>query len=1557
MQSLNDFGDDHTGITINYNGEDDINIPVREDLYKSDKITKNLEKHIESNQLLFFMPIDINEVNIKKYSLKIFGILMNGAKTEVNITGIDIFFDVGIPKGVSESIITNDINIMLHDLSIPYWITDIYAYSLHGFSEEKQLFKRIFTTTSYHRTKLLNVVKQMQLETFSNDSSHYFRKAARENKLSLSDWVSLENYEYKSGNNLCEHIFTLDKSNYKSVTDNSIRSLPLIIKDRSLIMCWDIETYSSRKTGEVPKAENKLDIVFMICLTIHWINEADALYKICLVDKETTPDPRWTTIVCKNETNILKAMAICWNHFKPDIFSGYNDSGYDWPFVVERSTQLNILPWMWSKMSAIYYSNQSEDNIIKYNYNNRIKREIKINAEKCFYSNSLNVPGTVCIDVLPCFMKIYPRDESSKYGSLKFYLKDNNLPSKIDLSPIMLWKYYEKGDPMQMKEIAYYCIIDTISVQRLLVKRSIISDYREIATLAYVCLSDSHYYAGGVKVCNLVAAHAYPDILVNMKPKYHTKTDKYPGAYVFPPDKGMTPNVERLNELKETKDIDGFYKDRPVSCLDFASLYPSLIMTYNLSPEKIILTQTDKNKWEQKYKLHEINFDMGEKNIKAWSILHSNDTDKMGLFPTILLYLFNKRKEMKALLKTYTDKKEIYELIFNQNIEIVKSNIISDISELNEDITFIPLGSTIEDEISTRKRRRYVLENQLLIVNSINVKTIEEDYSDICFKINCIDKKQNALKIYMNTFYGETGNHLSPFFLLQLAGGVTSAGQYNIKMVAEFVKNKQFYIKYGDSVMPYTPITIKNNNTVIVTSIDSLSGLWIPYDEFKSDESNRYDKQQLLLSNTCIWTDIGYSRIKRVIRHSTTKKIYRIITNSGIIDVTEDHSLLDNNNNIIKPSECEIGMKLLHSKPSITISEIINGGMDSDIKYRGECDNNGYFIINMKDQCSAQLNCVIMQSLGYNISIKEKSDNSGNCIISYTKNINLDNSNNIKEIYVLHEEYTGFVYDIETERGNFHAGIGNLILKNTDSLYLTCPNYYFKDYDLKYINDKCSKEEYFTAMVKTTLRVVAQLEQEINEFLEQNNGTKFLKMENEGCNYPCIFLGKKKYFGIKHLNEANFKPKKLHIKGIEVVKQGQAGISKEIGNTIMFRAVSITNEKSLLEIVKEILYDSINSNNWKFEDFIQSGTWKPTKDNQSVQRFMKRMAVRHTVELKENEILKQNGKDMKILKYQPLEPGERFSYVLVKNNIMFDLQGRKVTVKIGDMMEYAHIAKEDNIEIDIVHYLIHYVIGICARFISSEKQFTPDSSITDEKKIDEQSIKLSKKFLEDYVKELSGICKKDIIEKGKECKYLFKTALQLSVQNISNQNVKSILQGPIIKISESEDSEVIDILLDLATKTATQLYKKKSNDFNKNLCTMFNINYKTGSDLTDPSKSINLYNHLKIKRYILNDYTLRKEINSILSELITISLLYRTNLTYIIDCIKNKTDINVNFDYLELESIGFVNLWYKIIGYKLYYINMESFVSYINDLKFKRTRSIKPPTKIEIDQLIKDVKL
>ena len=60
----------------------------------------------------------------------------------------------------------------------------------------------------------------------------------------------------------------------------------------------------------------------------------------------------------------------------------------------------------------------------------------------------------------------------------------------------------------KMREVANYCIIDALRCQKLIVKLSVINDYREIASISHVSLFDLHYRANGMKVRNLLGAYA-----------------------------------------------------------------------------------------------------------------------------------------------------------------------------------------------------------------------------------------------------------------------------------------------------------------------------------------------------------------------------------------------------------------------------------------------------------------------------------------------------------------------------------------------------------------------------------------------------------------------------------------------------------------------------------------------------------------------------------------------------------------------------------------------------------------------------------------------------------------------------------------------------------------------------------------------------------------------------------------------------------------------------------------------------------------------------------------
>ena len=201
-------------------------------------------------------------------------------------------------------------------------------------------------------------------------------------------------------------------------------------------------------------------------------------------------------------------------------------------------------------------------------------------------------------------MQLHPHSEKI---SLKFFLEKCGLDGKADMPISKLWKYYSEArdgtsdsSKKHMHKIVNYCIIDALYYQKLMVKSNVINDYKEVVSITHISLFDSHYYTIGTKVSNLLGAEAWvQNILYTTKISDQKASGKFPEAYIFPPKKGL-----------ENK--------RPVTGLDFASLYPSIIITYNLSPEKMVstLSEADKLKRENKV-LHTIEFKYDDKSVQA----------------------------------------------------------------------------------------------------------------------------------------------------------------------------------------------------------------------------------------------------------------------------------------------------------------------------------------------------------------------------------------------------------------------------------------------------------------------------------------------------------------------------------------------------------------------------------------------------------------------------------------------------------------------------------------------------------------------------------------------------------------------------------------------------------------------------------------------------------------------------------------------------------------------------------------------------------------------------
>lgn len=162
----------------------------------------------------------------------------------------------------------------------------------------------------------------------------------------------------------------------------------------------------------------------------------------------------------------------------------------------------------------------------------------------------------------------------------------------------------------------------------------------------------------------------------------------------------------------------------------------------------------------------------------------------------------------------------------------------------------------------------------------------------------------------------------------------------NIKKILGLETGKKYTsiddLRYGgimlmtdqDSVTGDTPILLRKNDLIEIRTIDTLCDDW-EYD-LSGKEYGKSDYE--------IWTENGWTNIVHVMRHKVQKRIFRVLTHTGLVDVTEDHSLLTPSAEKISPKDLQVDMKLLHKFPSFQDQRIIIPDNVDDL-HRNELTN------------------------------------------------------------------------------------------------------------------------------------------------------------------------------------------------------------------------------------------------------------------------------------------------------------------------------------------------------------------------------------------------------------------------------------------------------------------------------------------------------------------------------------------------------------------------------------------------------------------------------------------
>jgi DNA polymerase elongation subunit (family B) len=248
------------------------------------------------------------------------------------------------------------------------------------------------------------------------------------------------------------------------------------------------------------------------------------------------------------------------------------------------------------------------------------------------------------------------------------------------------------------------------------------------------------------------------------------------------------------------------------------------------------------------------------------------------------------------------------------------------------------------------------------------------------------------------------------------------------------------------------------------------------FDDFSYDEDSEGNQVCNGNSNVMVWSDVGWTSVKYIVRKPMKEPLTRVLTHTGCVDVTEEHSLLYEDGREVKTADVKVGEELLHY-PVPLPNDIITHELDfsddeeqkayalgkifsrqpeeGDYHYRDLHTSRGdkkipdhilnsdfkirnAFFCGCKDEnyvgevieCSSHLGAAqlayLAKSLGYYTSV---SHSSSHYVIHYSKQ-QLSNTTTIQRLSRTTELFD-YVYDIETSSHHFAAGIGDLIVHNS----------------------------------------------------------------------------------------------------------------------------------------------------------------------------------------------------------------------------------------------------------------------------------------------------------------------------------------------------------------------------------------------------------------------------------------------------------------------------------------------------------------------------------------------
>lgn len=407
------------------------------------------------------------------------------------------------------------------------------------------------------------------------------------------------------------------------------------------VMAFDLEVYASTDKFPDPKDEPESEI-FQISL----VDNRNKKYLLCtrfLSELELYPDA--CLIYCENEKQLIEQFVDVIGDENPDILLTYNGSGFDWNYVIQRSKLHNVsLIRLNRDLQKLYCPKKDKNGKIHIGIHGRIH----IDLLDFIRTNFINLDSYKLSYVSSYFLGLEDAKLDVHHTEIKQAFQD---PGQVDL----------------LARVADYCIRDSECLIGLFEKLQVWTTATQLGNVTWTPIEDLYSRGTQVRTKNLIYSYLF-------------RNPRFGERIIFAP--------ERLSQGKckyegaFTMAIPGIYHN--VCSFDFASLYPSIIMAYNVCP---------------------------------LAFINSNHNPKKDtLIPKIVKDLIEERKKVKHAMKNQDESSTEYLLNDKRqlSLKITANSIYGSLGA-----SFGPISCLPAAEFITRKGREMV---------KFLISTLENDY-------------------------------------------------------------------------------------------------------------------------------------------------------------------------------------------------------------------------------------------------------------------------------------------------------------------------------------------------------------------------------------------------------------------------------------------------------------------------------------------------------------------------------------------------------------------------------------------------------------------------------------------------------------------------------------------------------------------------------------------------------------------------------------------------------------------------------------------------------------